>query len=58
MKQLRVTEEQFGIICAALVMLEAEGYDPKTCTRKAFRRAGVKQPSGDVEIVIDREPPL
>jgi ribosome biogenesis protein Tsr3 len=52
MKQLRVTQEQFATICSTLLILEAEGHDPKTCSREAFKRAGVAQPTDTVEIVI------
>jgi hypothetical protein len=52
MKQLRVTEEQFAMICSTLLTMEAKGYDPQTCSREAFKRAGVEQPTEAVEIVI------
>jgi hypothetical protein len=52
MKQLRVTQEQFATICSTLLILEAKGYDPQACSREAFKRAGVAQPTEAVEIVI------
>ena len=57
MRVQRVTPHQFSVLCVALLELEAQGYDPATCTKRAFRRAGVPLPklSEDMEIVVDRE---
>ena len=53
MKTQYVTTKQFTTICVALLELEAQGHDPKTCTRLAFKRARVAPPEGeDVEIAI------
>jgi hypothetical protein len=57
MRKQRVTPEQFSILCVALLELEGRGYDPETCTRQAYKRAGIPSPKPfeDVEIVVDRE---
>jgi hypothetical protein len=57
MRVQRVTPDQFSVLCATLVMLKAQGIDPATCSKKAFKQAGVPppKPGEEVEIVIDRE---
>ena len=54
MKTQYVTPKQFTAICVALLELEAQGHDPETCTRIAFKRARVAVPGEDVEIAVRR----
>jgi hypothetical protein len=56
MKEQRVTPEQFSILRAAILELEAKGYGPVLCAFEACKRAGIKPPGmfEPVEIVVDR----
>jgi hypothetical protein len=53
MKQLKVTPQQFAIICTDIVIGEATGLNPSEASARAFKRAGVKKPDESVEIVVD-----
>jgi hypothetical protein len=53
MKQLKVTEQQFAIICTDIVLGDIAGLSPAEASARAFKRAGVKQPDESVEIVVD-----
>ena len=54
-EELKVSPRQFAILTSELILAELAGNDPKTCSKLAFKAAGLKVPKRSVEIGINHE---